>query len=84
MPLFSLRNSGKNLNEEYHDTRHRARTTTVKIEEWSDIEQTLFDLDTVDFDTKQVDRFYLTRADVEAEGASQPGFDIREIDTVRD
>lgn len=84
MVQMSLGNDGKHLNSDWHETRREAHEETVKIEEWDEIDRVRYDLDTVDFDTKKVDRFKFTRTDVEAEGAAQPDRDIRELPTVRD
>jgi len=81
MPQMSYGNTGRFVNEEWHRTRLEARVRTVKIDEWSDIDQVKYDLDTVDFDRKQLDREYRTENHVESEGGVKSGFDIRELPT---
>lgn len=78
---FSYGNDGKVLNEEYHLTRWAAEVTTYNIDEWSDIDQARYDLDTVDF-TRQFKRSsYITESRVDSEGASESGFDLRNVKT---
>jgi len=60
-PLMPTGNSGRYANEEWHDTREEAATETFSIEEWSDIEQTQYDLEEVDFDRKKKPSSYYTK-----------------------
>lgn len=73
MVQSSLSGSGRYLNQEWHDMRHKARTETFNIDEWGDIDIEKFDLDTVDFDRKKKDSTFEARPDrSEAEGSAQP------------
>lgn len=84
MPLMSHGNAGKYLSEEWHEIRRIAHEETYDIDDWSNIDQTRFDLDDVDFDRKKVDRAFVTEEAVHAEGAAHSGTDIRTLDTIRD
>jgi hypothetical protein len=82
MVKMSLGNSGRFLNEEWHRKRRVAHEETYTIEEWSDIDITKYDLETVDFDRKFKDSTYITDARIETEGASEGGHDIRKFPTL--
>jgi len=84
MVQMSLGNDGKYLNSEWHETRHKAATETTQIDEWGDIDQERYDLDTVDFDRKKLDRAFVTDTRLESEGSAKSGFDVRDLPGVRD
>lgn len=84
MVQMSLGNSGKHLNSEWHEQRRIAHEETVKIDHWSEIDQVKYDLDTVDFDRKKLDRAFIMQPRRKSEGSAQSGTDIRELPTVRD
>jgi len=84
MVQMSLGNSGRFLNSEYHEFRHDAHTDSYNIDEFGDVEQTQYDLDSVDFDTKKKDSSFTTGARLESEGSAKSGRDIRDIPTIRD
>lgn len=75
----SLGNIGRYLNEEWHETRHEARTETLNINQWGRIDQTAYDLDTVDFDRKRVAWLYETSPRIDSEGGPVSGFDVRDL-----
>jgi len=81
MVQHSYGDDGRFLNEEYHLQRWLAETTTFDIEEWSDIDQERYDLETVDFSRKFKRSSYITDARVDTEGASNQGFDLRNVKT---
>lgn len=80
----SLGNSGKHLNEDYHETRRFAREETFNIDEWGDIDIEWYDLESVDFDRKQKDSTFITDPKMDSEGGPERGIDIRETNPQRD
>jgi hypothetical protein len=81
MALSSIGNTGKFLNEEWHDTRQEARES-LGLFEWGDIDIVRYDLDGIQFDRKA--RATETRVEVEAETAAKSGeplqgFDVSEF-----
>lgn len=73
MVQFSLGSPGRFLNKEWHQTRYEARTETYGLSEWGDIDIERYDLDNVEFTRKHKDSSYITRVQVESEGAAQGG-----------
>jgi len=80
MTLQRWGNSGKYLNEEYHETRKEARKS-LGIYEWGDIEISRYDLDNIDFDRTMRVR-PVTNPNFDAEGGPKSGSD--NSDPVRD
>jgi hypothetical protein len=81
MPLFSYGGPGSKLSEEWHDTRHEARTTTYGLFEWGEIDIERYDLDEIEFTGKYVDRTYILKPRVLSEGGTNSGFDVRDLPT---
>lgn len=79
MPAYKLGNDGRYLNEEWHRTRQEARSKTLSITEWGDIDRTKFDLDTVEFTGKEVSRTYVMRHPVQDDEINVTGFDVRDL-----
>jgi len=79
--MFSYGGPGSKVTEEWHDTRHEARTKTYSIDEWGEIDITRYSLDDIEFTGKQVDRNYILSPRVVSEGGTDPGFDIRDLPT---
>jgi hypothetical protein len=77
-------NSGRFLNQEWHETRWEARTETYSEVEWSEIDIVKYDLDTVEFTRKFKDSTYETDPRKEAEGSPDGEIDIRTISNTRD
>lgn len=76
---FALGDSGRFVNSKWHLFREKARTSTYSLQEWGDIETTKYDLDTVDFSGKDVDRNYVMRRPVSDDEINVNGFDVREL-----
>ena len=76
--------TGRFLNEEYHDTRWKAISTTFTIDEWGDIDQTKFDLDNLQFSRRFKDSSYITEPRIESEGTPKAGVDVRQVDPTID
>lgn len=80
----SYGNSGANLSSEYHERRHYAYTQTFSLVEWGEIDITRYELDSITFDRKHKDSSYVTETQIETEGSSKTGRDIRESNPQRD
>jgi hypothetical protein len=83
MVQHSTGDDGRFLNANYYEVRRQAREETYNLRNWGDIDITRYDLETVDFDRKGKESAFVQRAQIEAEGASQSGEDIRDIPTIR-
>jgi len=79
----STGNQGKVLSEEWHQTRLEARLSLGEFE-WSDIDITRYDLDTIDFDRTM--RPTKTDPVMDTEGSPESGEPIQgyDEDPVRD
>lgn len=78
---FKLGNSGKNLNEEWHEQRQVAISTTFTIDQWSDIDIEKYDLDEKAFTGKDVARNYRFDHPVSDDEVNVTGFDLRDLPT---
>lgn len=78
MTMKSTGNSGKHLNEEWHDKRHEARES-LGLFEWGDIDIARYDLDEIQFDRKA--RKTKTEVDIETEGGAKSGEPLQGFDT---
>ena len=81
MTLYTRGNSGKFLNEEYHDKRQQARES-LGLFEWGDIEIERYDLDNLKFDRKA--RPTKTQTRVETEGGAKSGHPLHKPGYMRD
>jgi len=79
MVQFALGDSGRFVNEEWHRVRQQARSETLSITEWGDIDRTKFDLDTVEFTGKENTRTYVMRHPVQDDEVNITGFDVRDL-----
>jgi hypothetical protein len=67
--------------EDWHETRHVARTSTFNLDQWSDIDQTKYDLDTADITGEDNSRTYeVDRHSAEIDGTQNNGADVRILD----
>lgn len=78
---FALGNSGRFINEEWHERRQTAIETTYTVEEWSEIDITKYDLRDKDFTGKEVDRNYVFDHPISDDEVSVTGFDVRDLPT---
>jgi hypothetical protein len=76
---FALGGPSKHVNEEWHRVRWEAETETFSIREWGEIDQTKYDLESVDFSGKYNDRTYIARHPIEDDEISVTGFDVRDL-----
>lgn len=76
---YSVGNSGKNVNKEYHLFRERARRTAFSIDEFGPQEIEDYDLESVDFDRTVLEGSDRTDVVVEAEGSARGGRELKEL-----
>jgi hypothetical protein len=78
---FALGNSGKFVNEEYLTFREKALRNTHTLREWGDIDTTKYDLDNLQFSSKDNVQTYTFRRAVEDDEIAPNGFDVRTLPT---
>jgi hypothetical protein len=78
---FALGNDGKYTNEEWHAFREKALRNTYSLEEWGDIDIEKYDLDELEFTSKENPRNFRFDHPVSDDEISVTGFDVRELPT---
>jgi len=80
---YSLGNSGRFLNAEWHNARQAARES-FSLAEWDRISRLQYDLDDVEVFRQAKRSSYIEEARVESEGGAKGGNDLRDDPAIRD
>jgi len=77
--MFREAESAKPIDAEVKEFRHRARTTSFNLDDFSEEEQVRYDLDTAGITGRDVPRNYKISRPLDAPGTVNNGFDIRDL-----
>jgi hypothetical protein len=79
MVLFRRSESGKKIDEEWHEVRQAARVGTFSLDEWAAQDITRYDLDTAQIDGSDNPRTFTWDRDIDILDSN--GTDVRTLDT---